>query len=65
MSAKSDCAPAGHTVEARGDARTLDASVAQQAAAGKTLAVWLYCIGVRSLKETQAAFFRHPEWRAA
>ena len=35
------------------------------AQASKWLAVTLYCIGAQSLGETQSAFSRHPEWRAA
>ena len=45
--------------------KTLDASVPHDAQAGKAVAVWLYCIGARSIGETQVAFGRHPEWRAA
>jgi hypothetical protein len=33
--------------------------------AGKQLAVWLFCIGATTLRDTQAAFDRHPEWRSA
>lgn len=33
--------------------------------AGKAVAVWLYCLGARSLRETDAAFRRHPAWRSA
>jgi hypothetical protein len=65
MRAANDCAPAGCTVEARGVTKTHDASVPHDAPAGKAVAVWLYCIGARSLRETQAAFDRHPSWRAA
>jgi len=28
----------------------------------KALAVWLYSIGARGLRETQSAFDRRPEW---
>jgi hypothetical protein len=59
------CAPAGCTVEARGDTRTLNASVPQHGEAGKPFAVMLYNVGARSLSETQAAFDRRPSWRAA
>ena len=31
--------------------------------AGKALAVWLYCIGARSLEDTAELFRAHPEWR--
>lgn len=43
--------------------RTL--TIPHDAAAGKSLAVWLYCLGGRSLAETQRAFALHPEWRRA
>ena len=33
--------------------------------AGKALAVWLFGINARTLRETIAAFDRHPEWRSA
>lgn len=36
-----------------------------KAQAGKALAVWLCCIGARSLPETVATFAQHPEWRSA
>ena len=32
---------------------------------GKSLAVLLYCLEVRSLSATRAAFARHPEWVSA
>jgi hypothetical protein len=38
--------------------------VAQAAAAGKALAVWLYCADLRSLQATQGAFARNPAWRS-
>lgn len=65
MRAADNCAPAGCAVEARGNTKTLAASVPQAATAGKALAVWLYCIDVRSLTATRAAFARHPEWVSA
>ena len=66
MTHANNCAPAGCTVEARGNTKTLDAqSVPQHSAAGKAFAVWLYCIGARSLADTQAAFDRRPSWRGA
>lgn len=34
-------------------------------AAGKALAVWLYCVGGHSLAATDAAFRRRPAWRHA
>jgi hypothetical protein len=40
-------------------------SVPKVAAAGKSLAVRLYCIEATSLSATQAAFARHPEWVSA
>ena len=33
------------------------------AQAEKRVAIWLYCIGARSLAETQAKFDEHPLWR--
>ena len=36
-----------------------------QAEAGKAVAVMLYNIGARSVRETQAAFDHHREWSAA
>jgi len=65
MLAKNDCAPTCGKAEARGKSKTDRASVAQDAAAGKAVAIWLYAIGARSISETQAAFARHPEWRGA
>lgn len=65
MLAQNDCAPTCGKAEARGNTETDRASVAQDAAAGKAVAVMLYTLGVRSLSETQAAFARHPEWRGA
>ena len=66
MRPKRNCAPAGQRAEARGDTKTHDAqSVPQRVATGKAFAVWLYCIGARSLADTQAAFDRRPSWRAA
>lgn len=65
MTAAHNCAPAGCTVEARGDTKTIAASVPQQVAVGKALAVWLYCIDARSLSATRAVFARHPEWVSA
>jgi len=65
MRPERNCAPAGRTAEARGKPRTLDASVTQRDAGGKTPAVWLYNIGARSFGETQAAFARYPKWEAA
>lgn len=65
MIAQDDCAPTCGKVEARGDTKTDPTSVAQDAAAGKAVAMWLYAIGARSKDETQAAFARHPEWRGA
>ncbi len=35
------------------------------AAAGKQLAMYLYSIGGRDLRDTQLAFDRRPEWWAA
>jgi len=35
------------------------------AAAAKAVAIWLYVIGARSLRETVDAFDAHPEWREA
>jgi len=58
MRAAHNCAPAGCTVEARGVTKTLAASVPHDAQAGKAVAVWLYCIGARSIGATQAAFDR-------
>jgi len=40
-------------------------SLPQTAMADKAVAVWLYCIGARSLGETQTMFDRRPSWRAA
>jgi len=65
MRAENNCAPTCGKAEARGDTNTDRASVAQDAAAGKAVAVMLYTLGARSLEETQAAFTRHPEWRDA
>ena len=66
MRPKCDCAPAGCTVGARGNTKTLDAqSVPQHVAAGKAFAVMLYNVGARSLGETRVAFARHPEWVSA
>jgi len=36
-----------------------------QTEAGKALAVWLYCIGARSLAATDRAFLTRPHWREA
>jgi hypothetical protein len=41
MRPKQNCAPAGGTVEARGDARTLEASLSQHAPPSKSFAVTL------------------------
>lgn len=65
MLAQNYCAPTCGKAEARGNTETDRSRVAQDAATGKVLAVWLYCVGARSLAETQAAFARHPEWRDA
>ncbi|GIK87985.1 MAG: hypothetical protein BroJett026_34660 [Betaproteobacteria bacterium] len=65
MLAQNDCAPTCGKAEARGKAKTDDAILAHDAAAGKAVAVMLYNLGARSLEETQAAFARHPEWRGA
>jgi hypothetical protein len=37
----------------------------EDAQAGKALAMMLYNVGARSLKATQIAFDRHPEWTHA
>jgi len=65
MRAANNYASAGQRAEARGDTKTLAASVPHDAQAGKAVAVWLYCIGARSLGATQAAFDRRPSWRGA
>jgi hypothetical protein len=40
-------------------------SEAHAQAACKAVAVMLYCIGARSLRETQSAFAQHPQWVAS
>jgi hypothetical protein len=65
MAPSNNCAPAGQAAWARGDTKTLDASVPHDAPAGKWLAMAQFNAGARSLSETEAAFSRHPEWRAA
>lgn len=35
------------------------------AQAGKQVAIWMFCLGARDLRETQAAFDRYPAWRSA
>jgi len=68
MTPGNDCAPAGCTVEARGDTKELAASLPHrtvEAQAGKALAILFFTVGARSLGETQAAFNRHPEWAPA
>jgi hypothetical protein len=40
-------------------------SVPQHVAASKLFAVWRYCIGTRSLQDTQEQFDRRPLWRSA
>jgi len=65
MRAANNYASAGQRAEARGDTKTLAASLPHDAQAGKAVAVMLYNVGARSVGATQAAFGRHPEWRAA
>jgi len=46
----------------RGYARRGDAI---ETAAGKSLAIFLFCAGARSMRATAARFSRNPEWRSA
>ena len=41
------------------------ASPCSKAQAGKQVAVFLYCLGARSLAETSQGLAAHPKWRAA
>ena len=58
MRAAIDCAPAGRTVEARGDIKTLDASnriaAVPDAQAGKAFAMWLHNYVIDDVDVTQA-----------
>ena len=69
MRVANDCAPTGCTVQARSNTKSSDTTrvshPVDDAQAGKVVAVWLYCIGARSLSATQAIFARHPEWVSA
>jgi hypothetical protein len=49
---------------ANGEVRLARTEASAQAA-GKALAVWLYCTDVQSLPATRAAFARHPKWVSA
>ena len=44
---------------------TINTTPPETNAQGKSLAVWLFNIGARSLVETTAAFRLRPEWRSA